>query len=153
MKAANAAISALVAALVYKQADSDLDFPAIRALVAMTVDVIQYRPQSESTTCFHSLTDISLVVSLMILILPALSISSSHSSENQEWQRSTSSAVMSFATASPAVFKEVLRRMDADGRRRLESILRTALEEGQDAKTEELSKPSILLKSDFGSVD
>jgi hypothetical protein len=89
----------------------------------------------------------------MSVILPILSGQFHLVSHVEEWQTAIVSAVLGLATANPMAFKGVLERMDVEGRENLESMLRTALEEKRDAKTEELTKPSISLKFDFSSVD
>lgn len=90
---------------------------------------------------------------MLELLLPILSLQLDLPNQNRDWQQSTASAVLSLATTSPAIFKEVLGRMEVEGRDRLEVGLRTALEEKREITTETVVKPSISLKLDFGSVD
>lgn len=96
---------------------------------------------------------ISLVPAFMELLLPLLSSQLDLPNQDREWQRSTASAVLSLATSNPPIFREVLGRMEVEGRDRLETGLRTALEEKRETVQETTVKPTISLKLDFGSVD
>lgn len=89
----------------------------------------------------------------MTVILPILSSQSRLVSHIEDGQTAIVSVVLGLATSNPRAFKGVLEIMDVEGRESLESTLRTALEEKRDTKSEELTKPSISLKLDFGSVD
>ena len=84
----------------------------------------------------------------MALILPILSALSEKSSQEQDWRSMIVSAVLSLASFNAVSFKEVLRSMDGEDRVRLESVLRSALEEQEEVQVE-YTKPSISLKSDF----
>lgn len=90
---------------------------------------------------------------MMELLLPVLSVQLDLPNQVRDWQKSTASAVLNLATTNPAIFKNVLGRMEAEGRDRLEMGLRTALEEKREIVTDSTVKPSISLKLDFGSVD
>ena len=124
----------------------------MRAIIAATVDIVQSRPQSEGLTPMDTVLT-CLVAPLMELLLPILSLQLDLPNQNRDLQKSTASAVLGLATTSPAIFKDVLGRMDVDGRDRLEVGLRTALEEKRETISETVVKPSISLKLDFGSID
>jgi hypothetical protein len=124
----------------------------MRTIIAATVDIVQSRPQSEGLTPVDTVLT-CLVAPLMELLLPILSLQLDLPSQNRDLQKSTASAVLGLATTSPAIFKDVLGRMDVDGRDRLEVGLRTALEEKREIVSETVVKPSISLKLDFGSID
>ena len=124
----------------------------MRAIIAATVDIVQSRPQSEGLTPADTVLT-CLVAPLMELLLPILPLQLDLPNQNRDLQKSTASAVLSLATTSPAIFKDVLGRMDVDGRDRLEVGLRTALEEKRETVSETVVKPSISLKLDFGSID
>jgi hypothetical protein len=89
----------------------------------------------------------------MALILPILSIHLDGSSHSQEWKKMTVSAVLSLASFNAMAFKKVLGNMDIEERGRLQSALRSALEDEQEVTVQELAKPSISLKLDFESVE
>jgi hypothetical protein len=141
-----------LAALIRKQHDPSPEFLSMRAIIAATVDIVQSRPQSEGLAPVDTVLT-CLVAPLMELLLPILSLQLDLPNQNRDLQKSTASAVLGLATTSPAIFKDVLGRMDVDGRDRLEVGLRTALEEKRETVSETVVKPSISLKLDFGSID
>ena len=146
------AISALSAALIREQHNPSPELLPMRSLIAAAVDIVQSRPDSEGfESCGYPVDP--LVAPLMEVLLPVLSFQLDLPNQDRDWQKSTASAVLSLATTSPTIFKDILGRMELDGRDRLEVGLRTALEDQREPQSETAIKPSISLKLDFGSVD
>jgi hypothetical protein len=145
------AISDLIASLVEAHRFQHPDTRAIRGLWSALVDGIDKCGPVEGVKFFKVWTNIRAAVPLMALILPLLSAQCDFVGE--DCQKITVSTVLAFATKSPAAFKRVLVNLELDERRKLETVLRIALEKKQEVKPEEEMKPAISLKLDFASVE
>jgi len=89
----------------------------------------------------------------MTLVLPVLR-HLSLTARDEKVEQTILSSILALATGNPPAFKETLTKLSSTKREYLESILRAALVEKNGTEGEELpTKPSILLKSNFASVD
>jgi hypothetical protein len=85
----------------------------------------------------------------MILVIPIMTQSSL--SQDAGKRATLSSSVVALAAANPVAFKEALVRITPMDREKVESMLRAAFEETDDAEVEAPTRPSIMLKSNFAS--